>query len=51
MPRYEVSAAGDAALIVRLPEKIDPQVNAWCIALVRTLKLRFGTSTRDIVIG
>jgi KipI family sensor histidine kinase inhibitor len=46
-----VRAAGDAALIVRLPEKIDPQVNAWCIALARTLKLRFGASTRDIVIG
>ena len=51
MPPYEVRAAGDAALIVRLPEKIDAQVNTWCIALARALRLRFATTVRDIVIG
>lgn len=51
MPPYEIRAAGDAALIVRLPEKIDPQVNTWCIAVARALRLRFATTLRDIVIG
>jgi inhibitor of KinA len=51
VPPYEVRAAGDAALIVRLPEKIDPQVNTWCIGLARILRLRFSAIVRDIVIG
>jgi KipI family sensor histidine kinase inhibitor len=51
VPLYEVRAAGDAALIVRLPEKIDPQVNGWCIALARALRLNLPSVIRDIVLG
>ena len=48
---FRVVAAGDAALIVDLPARIDPEVNAWCVALARSLRSRLGTSLRDVVIG
>jgi inhibitor of KinA len=50
-PPFDVLAAGDAALVVRLPERIDPELNAWCVALAHALEDRFGPTVRDVVIG
>jgi inhibitor of KinA len=51
MPSFRIVAAGDAALVVELPERIDPELNAWCVALSRALVSRLGTVVRDVVIG
>lgn len=51
MPSYTILPAGDAALLVQLPEGIDPELNAWCVALSRALAPGLGTIVRDIVIG
>ena len=50
-PSFRILSAGDAALVVELPERIDPELNAWCISLARALGVRLGTSVRDVVIG
>jgi inhibitor of KinA len=51
MPPFRILPAGDAALVVTLPERIDPALNAWCIALSRALTSGLGTVVRDVVIG
>jgi inhibitor of KinA len=51
MFRFDLLPAGDSALLVQLPERIDPQVNAWCIALGRSLERRIGKSLLDVVVG
>ena len=51
MQPFRIQAAGDAALVVELPAAIDPEVNAWCVALSRALTDRLGTMTRDVVVG
>ena len=51
MFRFELLPAGDSALLVQLPERIDPQVNAWCIALGRSLERRIGKRILDVVVG
>jgi inhibitor of KinA len=48
---FEIVAAGDAALMVQLPDRIDPAVNAWCVALARELQGALGASLRDVAIG
>jgi inhibitor of KinA len=47
----DVVPAGDAALAVRLAERIDPAVNAWCVACARALEQELGAAQRDVVIG
>jgi inhibitor of KinA len=51
MPLFRILPAGDAALVVALPERIDPELNAWCVALSRALASGLGTIVRDVVIG
>lgn len=51
MPSFRIVAAGEAALVVELPERIDPELNAWCVALARALVSRLGTIVRDVVVG
>ena len=51
MFRFELLPAGDSALLVRLPERIDPELNAWCIALGRSLERRIGKPILDVVVG
>jgi inhibitor of KinA len=51
MFRFEVVPAGDSALHVQLPERIDPQVNGYCVALARIIRGRIGASIRDVLIG
>jgi KipI family sensor histidine kinase inhibitor len=47
----DIVPAGDAALQIRLPERLDPEVNAWCVACARALEQDLGTAQRDVVIG
>ena len=51
MPSFRIVAAGEAAMVVELPERIDPELNAWCVALSRSLVSRLGTIVRDVVVG
>ncbi len=51
MPSFRIVAAGEAALVVELPERLDPELNAWCVALSRSLVSRLGTIVRDVVVG
>lgn len=51
MFRFEILPAGDSALHVQLPERIDPLQNAWCIALARSIEQSLGRSVRDVVVG
>ncbi len=50
-PSFRILPAGDAALVVELPERIDAELNAWCVALSRALVFRLGTIVRDVVVG
>ncbi len=36
---------------MQLPERIDPLLNAWCVALAARLRTGLGASVRDAVIG
>jgi KipI family sensor histidine kinase inhibitor len=51
MPPFRILPAGDAALVVELPERIDPELNAWCVALSTLLVSRYGSVVRDVVVG
>ena len=51
MFRFEILPAGDSALHVQLPPRIDPLQNAWCIALARSIDQSLGRSVRDVVVG
>jgi inhibitor of KinA len=51
MPPFRIQPAGDAALVVELPERIDPAFNAWCVALAGELGSAAGSIVRDIVVG
>lgn len=48
---FTLLAAGDAALVVQLPERIDPLLNAWCVALASRVNDRLRATIRDVVIG
>lgn len=51
MPPFRILPAGDAALLVELPARIDPALNTWCVALAESLTLSLGAVVRDVVIG
>ena len=51
MFRFDVVPAGDSALHVQLPERIDPLENAWCIRLARSIEQHLGSAVRDVVVG
>src|SRR5215207_3454986 len=46
-----VLPAGDSALIVSLPQVIDPETNAWCVAFAEAARDRWGSALRDVVVG
>ena len=43
--------AGDSALLVELPQRIDRRINAYAIALAERLQRRCGGAIRDAVVG
>ncbi len=49
--RFEILPAGDAALLVQLPERIDARVNAWCIALASSIERQLAGAVLDAVVG
>src|SRR3954470_23696752 len=51
MPPIQIAAAGDAALLVRLPQVIDVNLNAWCVAFADEITDRYGAAVRDAVVG
>jgi inhibitor of KinA len=46
-----IACAGDSALIVEFPARIDPSINDRANALARTLQQRWGAVLRDLVVG
>lgn len=48
---FSLLAAGDAALVVQVPARIDPLLNAWCVSLAARVNDRLGATVRDVVIG
>lgn len=48
---FDVRQAGDSALHVQLPERVDPLENAWCITLARAIEQQLGATVRDVVVG
>jgi len=51
MPPIQVAAAGDAALLVSVPQVIDARLNAWCVAYAEAIAERYGAAVRDAVVG
>lgn len=43
--------AGDAALLVEFPQRIDPRINARAVALAERLRRSCGAAVRDAVVG
>jgi inhibitor of KinA len=51
MSELRIVPAGDAALLVELPPRIDPATNARVVALGRAVREQCGDTVRDIVVG
>jgi inhibitor of KinA len=51
MFEFEVLAAGDSAILVQLEQRVDPELNGWCIELARVIETRLGPSVLDVVVG
>jgi inhibitor of KinA len=47
----EILPAGDAAILVQLPERIDAEVNAQCLALAASIERGLAGSVLDVVVG
>jgi len=46
-----IAAAGDAALLVEFPPRIDPAVNERAARLSQTIRRRWGAVLQDVVVG
>jgi len=46
-----IACAGDSALIVEFPARIDPEINDRANGLARVLRQRWGAILRDLVVG
>ncbi len=46
-----IAAAGDSALLIEFPSRIEPAINERAIALARSLERRCGSALRDVVVG
>ena len=51
MNTLRIIAAGDAALVVELPARVDPVINARLVAMAQALRRRAGTAILDAVVG
>jgi inhibitor of KinA len=50
-PEFELRPAGDSALLLAAPERIDAAVNAWCVTVARNVREALGAAARDVVVG
>jgi inhibitor of KinA len=48
---FEIVPAGDAAILVQYPERIDPELTEQCIALANTIGTRLRSAVLDVVVG
>lgn len=51
MTDLRIVLAGDAALLVEFPARIDPAVSGRVVALARAVRSRWAASVRDVVVG
>lgn len=51
MPYLRIVAAGDSALLVELPARIDPATSARVVSLAGAIRDRCGAAVRDVVVG
>jgi len=51
MTTLRIVPAGDAAMLIELPARIDPATNARVVALARALSDRYASLLRDVVVG
>ena len=51
MSDLRIVPAGDAALLVELPPRIDPATSARVVAIGRAIRERCGAAARDVVVG
>jgi len=51
MTDLRIVPAGDAALLVELPARIDPAVSGQAVALARAVRSHCTSSVRDVVVG
>ncbi len=48
---FRIAAAGDAALVLQLPARIDPEVSDRAVALARMIRRDCAEMVRDVVVG
>lgn len=48
---FRILPAGDSALLVQLPARIDPAVSDQAVALAQAVRIRCGNGVRDLVVG
>src|SRR5215203_5510690 len=51
MEGMRIIAAGDAALVLELPSRIDASVTAWLVFIADRMRGRLGAAVRDAVVG
>jgi inhibitor of KinA len=51
MDPVRITSAGDSAVLLELPARIDPATSTRAIALARAIEDRFGGQLRDVVVG
>lgn len=51
MTEFRIRTAGDAALVVELPARVDADTSARIIAMADGVRQRFGAVVRDAVVG
>ena len=51
MTEFRIASAGDAALIVEWPARIDPLVSSRAVALAQAVRGEYAAAVRDVVVG
>ena len=51
MSDFRITAAGDAALVVEMPARVDPEINGRLVGLADAVRTRIGAAVRDAVVG
>ena len=51
MTEFRIASAGDAALLVEWPARIDPLVSSRAVALAQAVRAEYAAAVRDVVVG